>query len=49
MQLQLKWQKNPNEGKMIQSKNSFITKADTAYDFIKLGTNMANLKVCQQE
>jgi 5'(3')-deoxyribonucleotidase len=25
-------------------KNSFITKADTAYDFIKIGTNLANLK-----
>ena len=33
------------EGKHIPNpKNSFITKADTAYDFIKLGTNMANLK-----
>jgi len=33
------------EGKHIPNpKNAFITKADTAYDFIKLGTNMANLK-----
>ena len=40
-----KMAKKSNEGKMIPNpKNSFITKADTAYDFIKLGTNMANLK-----
>ena len=33
------------EGKHIPNpKNAFITKADTAYDFIKIGTNMANLK-----
>ena len=33
------------EGKHIPNpKNSFVTKADTAYDFIKIGTNMANLK-----
>lgn len=33
------------EGKHIPNpKNSFLTKADTAYDFIKIGTNMANLK-----
>ena len=33
------------EGKHIPNpKNAFITKADTAYDFIKLGTNMANVK-----
>ena len=25
-------------------KNSFVTKSDTAYDFIKIGTNLANLK-----
>ena len=25
-------------------KNSFLTKSDTAYDFLKLGTNLANLK-----
>ena len=40
-----KMAKKSNEGKMIPNpKNSFITKADTAYDFIKIGTNMANLK-----
>ena len=33
------------EGKHIPNpKNAFITKADTAYDFVKLGTNLANLK-----
>ena len=33
------------EGKHIPNpKNAFLTKADTAYDFIKIGTNMANLK-----
>ena len=33
------------EGKHIPNpKNAFVTKADTAYDFIKIGTNMANLK-----
>ena len=33
------------EGKMIPNPaNTFITKADTAYDHYKLGTNMANLK-----
>ena len=33
------------EGKHISNpKNAFLTKADTAYDFIKIGTNMANLK-----
>ena len=33
------------EGKMLANpKNTFLTKADTAYDFLKLGVNMANLK-----
>jgi hypothetical protein len=33
------------EGKMLANpKNTFLTKADTAYDFIKVGTNLANLK-----
>jgi len=33
------------EGKMFANpKNTFLTKADTAYDFIKVGTNLANLK-----
>ena len=33
------------EGNLLKNpKNAFITKADTAYDFIKIGTNMANLK-----
>jgi hypothetical protein len=33
------------EGKQIPNpKNSFAVGADTAYDFVKLGTNMANLK-----
>jgi 5'(3')-deoxyribonucleotidase len=37
--------KMAKEGKHIPNpKNAFITKADTAYDFIKIGTNMANLK-----
>jgi len=34
-----------NEGSLIPNpSNTFITKSDTAYDFVKLGTNMANLK-----
>lgn len=34
-----------SEGNLIPNpKNTFLTKADTAYDFIKLGQNMANLK-----
>ena len=38
-------QKVTSEGQAIPNpKNSFLTKADTAYDFIKVGTNMANLK-----
>ena len=33
------------EGSLLKNpKNTFLTKADTAYDFIKLGVNMANLK-----
>jgi len=37
--------KMAKEGKHIPNpKNAFITKADTAYDFVKLGTNLANLK-----
>ena len=33
------------EGNMLANpKNTFLTKADTAYDFIKVGTNLANLK-----
>ena len=33
------------EGKMFANpKNTFLTKSDTAYDFIKVGTNLANLK-----
>ena len=33
------------EGNLLANpKNTFLTKADTAYDFLKLGTNMANLK-----
>jgi len=33
------------EGKMLANpKNTFLTKADTAYDFLNIGTNMANLK-----
>ena len=33
------------EGNLLKNpKNSFLSKSDTAYDFIKLGTNMANLK-----
>ena len=34
-----------DEGNAIKNpKNTFLTKADTAYDFIKVGTNLANLK-----
>jgi len=34
-----------SEGKMIANpKNTFLTKSDTAYDFLKIGTNLANLK-----
>ena len=37
--------KGHHEGKMFPNpKNSFLTKSDTAYDFLKLGTNLANLK-----
>ena len=33
------------EGTMLANpKNTFVTKSDTAYDFIKVGTNLANLK-----
>jgi len=33
------------EGNLLKNpKNTFLTKADTAYDFIKVGTNLANLK-----
>jgi hypothetical protein len=33
------------EGNLLANpKNTFLTKSDTAYDFVKLGTNMANLK-----
>jgi len=33
------------EGNLLANpKNTFLTKSDTAYDFLKLGTNMANLK-----
>ena len=33
------------EGNLLSNpKNTFLTKSDTAYDFLKLGTNMANLK-----
>jgi 5'(3')-deoxyribonucleotidase len=33
------------EGNLLKNpKNTFLSKSDTAYDFIKLGTNMANLK-----
>ena len=33
------------EGNLFKNpKNTFLAKADTAYDFLKLGTNMANLK-----
>ena len=33
------------EGQMFANpKNTFLTKSDTAYDFIKVGTNLANLK-----
>jgi len=34
-----------NEGNLFKNpKNTFLTKADTAYDFLKLGVNLANLK-----
>ena len=34
-----------NEGDLIPNpKNSIVAKADTAYDFLKLGVNMANIK-----
>ena len=37
--------KGHHEGAMFPNpKNSFLTKSDTAYDFLKLGTNLANLK-----
>ena len=33
------------EGKTLKNpKNTFLSKSDTAYDFLKLGTNLANLK-----
>jgi 5'(3')-deoxyribonucleotidase len=33
------------EGNLFKNpKNAFLTKADTAYDFIRIGTNLANLK-----
>lgn len=33
------------EGNLLKNpKNTFLTKSDTAYDFIKVGTNIANLK-----
>lgn len=36
---------NVEEGTMLANpKNTFVTKSDTAYDFIKVGTNLANLK-----
>ena len=41
----IKQKVSATEGKAIPNpKNSFLAKADTAYDFIKVGTNMANLK-----
>ena len=37
------------EGALIPNpKNTFLTKADTAYDHYKLGTNMANLKTVKK-
>ena len=37
--------KDLEEGNLFKNpKNTFLTKADTAYDFIKVGTNLANLK-----
>jgi hypothetical protein len=34
-----------HEGKTLKNpKNTFLSKSDTAYDFVKLGTNLANLK-----
>ena len=34
-----------NEGDLLKNpKNTFLTKADTAYDFLRIGTNLANLK-----
>ena len=33
------------EGNLFKNpKNAFLTKADTAYDFLRIGTNLANLK-----